>query len=544
MKNSLLILLALLGLTTCQPQLNLPIDSVNNKSLNSLLTLKIGSNTVYLQDFITNPNQVDSITSSSTKIDCKLSADKKTASIQLLKNTETFVNLKVWIKGSPYSIPCRKYDTKDNSFFQDSKNADKLPKLSTHQFGLSSISLSATNEIKKIFVYWQNFLLPDELVLYLNGKIQISIPAEAQKIDRSFIRVWASNDFGVSNDILIPLDKGGVLTDTKQITNEDKQAEITYFVLAENIKKISKINNQFSNDQPVGQRDNYLKVNFSEIKQRANKGYFKDLGVSSLIISSNNPTSDSKFGLNNKKNSKLFDQLNFKVYEAAQATFIRAGNNDLKQVENILESSLYSYGNHNLLGNISGAHEKQSFVSNASNKITLGEKIIVNQKLHTIEVANSIDYKKLFLLHTFNMTIPGIPVIIYGDEIGLTGLNNQNFRSKMKFDGLTKQEEALLKQVKTLTHLRSENSQFIYGDFINIQASNDSWVYARKYFDKQAIVFINNSSKPKSIEVEIPKNLKIEELKSSFNHTFVISNSYNKNKIKIELPAYSADILL
>jgi hypothetical protein len=88
--------------------------------------------------------------------------------------------------------------------------------------------------------------------------------------------------------------------------------------------------------------------------------------------------------------------------------------------------------------------------------------------------------------------------------------------------------------------LRSENPVLIYGDFINLQTSIDTWVYARNYFDKKAIIFINNSTLPKSIEVELPEILNPTGLKSIFNNNFVVS----KNKISIKLPAFSADILI
>jgi len=98
----------------------------------------------------------------------------------------------------------------------------------------------------------------------------------------------------------------------------------------------------------------------------------------------------------------------------------------------------------------------------------------------------------------------------------------------------------LKKNVSILTHLRSDNPVLIYGDFINVQTKKDSWVYARKYFDKEAIIFINNSSKLKTIEAELPEILNAEDLKSTFNNTFLIS----KRKISITLPAFGADILL
>jgi glycosidase len=40
------------------------------------------------------------------------------------------------------------------------------------------------------------------------------------------------------------------------------------------------------------------------------------------------------------------------------------------------------------------------------------------------------------MLTAFNMTIPGVPVIYYGDEIGIPGGNDPDSRRMMKFDNL------------------------------------------------------------------------------------------------------------
>jgi cyclomaltodextrinase len=236
----------------------------------------------------------------------------------------------------------------------------------------------------------------------------------------------------------------------------------------------------------------------------------------------------------------LDGQFDFNVYDVANTTFAGVGGSNLQQVQTILNSSLYTYGNHNLMGNISGNHDKPRFMALASGDLKFGEDSKAAGWQRNIGISDSTAYDKLFLMHTFNMTIPGIPVIFYSDEIGLTGANDPDCRRMMKFEGLNNREKNLLKNVSVLAHLRAENSVLIYGDFINLKTTKNSWVYARKYFDKEAIVFINNSGKPVSFEVEIPEILKADGLKSTFNHTFVITN----NKIKMQLPAFSAEILL
>ena len=236
----------------------------------------------------------------------------------------------------------------------------------------------------------------------------------------------------------------------------------------------------------------------------------------------------------------LDGQFDFNVYDVANTTFAGVGGSNLEEVQTILNSSLYTYGNHNLMGNISGNHDKPRFMSYASGDLKFGEDSKAAGWQREIGITDSTAYDKLFLMHTFNLSIPGIPVFYYGDEIGLTGANDPDCRRMMKFEGWNNRETKLWNNVSVLTHLRSNNPVLIYGDFVNIQTTKNSWVYARKYFGKVAIVFINNSAESKKIVVELPEMLSAKDLKSTFKNKFEILN----NKISIQLPAYSAEILI
>jgi len=777
-----------LSLMACQPKLNFPAQSDNNKNLNSLLTLNIGENTVYIQDFILNPTDVDSITSSSEELKFNLSADKKTVSIIATPKMKAFVDVQLWVKGTPYSIPCRRTDKIDytftfdahgapyekvqiagqmndwtasatpdlklndkglyevtlnlspgtylyqmaldgvqnhdpnnpskvdngfgkfNSILQVAGNNDKFPRLYTDRFSSKTIWLSVENRAKDVFVYWQNYRLPARFIDAGSDEITFDIPAEARKLNRSYIRVWANNKYGVSNDLLIPLENGQVLTKAKDITRADKQAQIIYFMLVDRFMNGDKTNDHPMNRPDVNHKVDYWGGDLAGLQQKIEDGYFEKLGANTLWISplNQNPTTpygyyapaktkfsgyhgywpissskvDFRFGTNKKfkdlvttahknnmnvlldyvahhvhkehpfykqhpefttslylpdgtlnterwddhrlttwfdtfmptldlSNPQVVDmmtdsamfwlkefnldgfrhdackhiteqfwreltlkikkqnqgrnlyqigetygspkliasylttgmldgQFDFNVYDVANTTFAGVGGSNLQQVQTILNSSLYTYGGHNLMGNISGNHDKPRFMALASGDLKFGEDSKAAGWNREIGITDSTAYNKLLLMHTFNLTIPGVPVIFYGDEIGLTGANDPDCRRMMRFDGWNNREAKLWKSVSTLAHLRTSNPVLLYGDFINIKTTDDSWVYARKYFDKEAIVVINNSAKAKTIEVSLPTSLKSSTFESTFKHHFTVSNG----KLKIELPAYSSDVLL
>ena len=119
MKLKKLFFPALLLLVACQPRLNVPAISDDNKNLNSLSTLEIGENKLYLQDYIMTPADIDSVTSGSNALSIALSADKKIATLTVSPELEQFVDLKIWKAGIAYSLPCRKTDKIDYTFSFD-----------------------------------------------------------------------------------------------------------------------------------------------------------------------------------------------------------------------------------------------------------------------------------------------------------------------------------------------------------------------------------------------------------------------------------------
>lgn len=772
---------------SCQPALNTPPAAVDNQKLNSLMTLEAGDNVVYLQDFIQNTRAIDSVTSTSEFLKIKLSDDKQIVQLNVLPAMEHFVDLKIWVKGVVFSVPCRKSDkaTYVFTFHPQGKQYNRVqiagqmndwtpgnsPDLQMNESGLYEVTLSLSpgsylyqmnldgnqnhddnntlkvdngygkynsvlqiegvqeffpvllakspynrkisiqvlNNAEKVFVYWQNYLLPDHFIRKSEEEITFDVPAEAYEIQRSFIRVWASNSYGISNDLLIPLQYGKVLQEAKYINRGDKHAQIMYFMLVDRFK-----NGNLENDKPMNRPDVHPKADYhggdlEGLLQKIEDGYFSNLGVNTLWISPLNqnpeepygfyapmdtkfsgyhgywPVSSSKvdyrFGSNDlfKKlvrnahrknmnvlldyvanhvhelhplyqqhpeyatnlylpdgtmnvekwdeqrlttwfdtfmpsldfsNPKVVDmmtdsaifwlrefdldgfrhdackhvdetfwrmltlkikqnfpgkhpyqigetygspkliasyltsgmldgQFDFNVFDIANTTFAGVGG-DLTRVWEVLQSSLQTYGHHNLMGYISGNHDKARFMAYASGDIQYGEDAKEAGWLREIGITDSIAYEKFALFHTFNLTIPGIPVLYYGDEIGMTGGNDPDSRRMMRFKGWNNREEALWNKVATLSKLRANHPVLVYGSFINLKNTPDTWVYARKYFANEAIVLINNSAKSNKVEVTLPEYFEKKEFKAVFNYKFTLTG----NKLKVELPAYTAEVLI
>ena len=235
----------------------------------------------------------------------------------------------------------------------------------------------------------------------------------------------------------------------------------------------------------------------------------------------------------------LDGQFDFNVYDIANTTFAGVSG-DLTRVREVLQSSLYTYGQHNLMGYISGNHDKPRFMAYASGDLKMGEDAKKAGWEREIGITDSTAYDKLLLFHAFNLTIPGVPVLFYGDEIGLTGGNDPDCRKMMRFEGWNAREAKLWEGVAKLNKLRRANPVLMYGSFIDLKNSPTQWVYARKYFQQEAIVFINNSNQPRKISVTLPEYFDTTTFSAVFGNSFQL----NGNELEVEMPPVSVEIVM
>lgn len=89
-------------------------------------------------------------------------------------------------------------------------------------------------------------------------------------------------------------------------------------------------------------------------------------------------------------------------------------------------------------------------------------------------------YERLELSFAVMMTNPGVPLIYYGDEIGLAGGGDPDNRRLMPWDDsrLLPAQLALRQSVATLARIRAENPVVARGRRITRSADRDTWVYS------------------------------------------------------------------
>jgi glycosidase len=585
------------------------------------------------------------------------------------------------------------------------------PFLYTLSYSGNKVTIGLKNPEKEYFVFYQNYRLPEDYLRKKGETLQIIIPGEAIRLTRSFIRVWAYNDAGESNDILIPLEYGKVIADPAQLSRNDNQNMIIYNIMVDRFFDGDKSNDHPVPDTEILPKANYQGGDIKGITDKINEGFFSDLGVNTIWMSPviQNPEGawglypnprtkfsgyhgywpisftrvDNRFGthesfremvstaheknlnvlldfvahhvhkehpfykehpdwvtnlylpdgsLNTERwdeyrlttwfdvflptldlsrpevygmlsdsavywlreyqldgfrhdatkhipevfwrtltkkikldidlpekrsvfqigetygngdlissyinSGELDAQFDFNVYDAAIGVFVR-DNEPFKNLINTLRESFMYYGNHNLMGYITGNQDRARFISFASGSLAFSEDGKRAGWTRDIEVNDPVGYKKMAELIAFNMTIPGIPVIFYGDEIGMPGGNDPDNRRMMKFSGLNDYETELRNTTKELIRTRKENLAFIFGDFELLEMSTTTLAFSRSYFERLGIAVFNKGENDATIEFELPERFISARIKSHFGNQYNITG----NKVLLTLHGHSFEIL-
>ena len=191
------------------------------------------------------------------------------------------------------------------------------------------------------------------------------------------------------------------------------------------------------------------------------------------------------------------------------------------------------------MGYITGNQDRARFISFASGDLKFGEDTKLAGWTRDIGVKDKEAYKKLIMLNAFILTIPGVPTIYYGDEIGLPGGNDPDNRRMMRFTNLSEEEQKVRDITSQIANLRKNNLPLIFGDFEFLWVGENSFAFLRSYFKEFVIVIFNKKSTINTLKIDIPVRFKDIETKAEFGSKYEISN----NKLLIELAPNSVEIL-
>ena len=231
-----------------------------------------GETTHYLTDYYPQWVGAENITTADERLTLEnLSGDWSEFAVKT--DAETLVStIEVYHDGKPLSIVVLggKRDT-EGSY------------MSTMWETEGRIGVFANKSVKGAVAVWQNNVIED--VLVDGALISVAIPAEAKHFDRSVVRIFAASETGRFNDVLVPLQRGVVVTNADDIRRTDHQSQILYSLMIDRFNNGNTANDWKINSPEVLDKVDYQGGDLAGITAKINDGFFQDLGITTIWIS-------------------------------------------------------------------------------------------------------------------------------------------------------------------------------------------------------------------------------------------------------------------
>ena len=230
---------------------------------------------------------------------------------------------------------------------------------------------------------------------------------------------------------------------------------------------------------------------------------------------------------------ELDAQFNFAVYFNVRGVFAD-DNSEFSSFNDLLNINLNTYHPVHLMGNITSSHDQLRFIGIADGQVAWGDNCYERSFFNPpTAVQNESSYSKLANFHAFNISLPGVPVVYYGEEIGLMGSCDPGNRRPMRFgENVTEEENGLFAKISELNKLRSKYPALAIGDLEIIKAKGPILIIEKSYFAEKIIIAINNGSVNQSIESDVKygklQNLLTKEI-----------NLINDRKFELNIQPYS-----
>ncbi|MBR2101102.1 MAG: glycoside hydrolase family 13 protein [Eubacterium sp.] len=121
---------------------------------------------------------------------------------------------------------------------------------------------------------------------------------------------------------------------------------------------------------------------------------------------------------------------------------------------------------------------------------------------HEHNTLDSYDYLKgvsmMKIASLLQFTLPGVPSIYYGDEIGMQGMKDPFNRACMSWDNIN---EELLRWYRRLGEIRKGCSAFISGEFEPVFCSHKTIAYKRRGEENEVLVAVNLDDEAQELDI-------------------------------------------
>jgi neopullulanase len=198
----------------------------------------------------------------------------------------------------------------------------------------------------------------------------------------------------------------------------------------------------------------------------------------------------------------LDGQFDFPLYWTIVDVFARG--QPLIQLDAAVKLSESTYPSEARMSPFLGNHDVPRFLSIAAGQI---ESDAVAQAWSPTAppdvVTDPAPFERLKQAFTFLLTAPGVPLIYYGDEIGLSGAGDPDNRRLMKWSGLSGNETGLRSFVQALGTARKKSRALQEGSRVTLMVETDLYVQHRLLNPDGALIVINRGSTSRTLNIAV-----------------------------------------
>jgi len=205
----------------------------------------------------------------------------------------------------------------------------------------------------------------------------------------------------------------------------------------------------------------------------------------------------------------LDGQFDFPLYDQIKETFGQTSE-EMKALDDSLGSSEKIYGKETLMSPLIGNHDKGRFMAYADGELpdTSGAKEEEIGWKNPPTVRDAGNYSKLELAQAFLMSIDGVPMVYYGDEIGMTGAGDPDNRRDMRFDDqVSADEKRVLTNFQKLGAIRRGHPALRYGSRRTIAVDHDVYAFVRAHLDDRVVAIFNRGKTDAKVDMNVSPEL-------------------------------------
>jgi glycosidase len=153
-------------------------------------------------------------------------------------------------------------------------------------------------------------------------------------------------------------------------------------------------------------------------------------------------------------------------------------------------------------------------------------------------------YARHRLAMSWVLTIPGAPLLYYGDEYGEWGGADPNNRRLWRDPAsLNADETATLAHVRALGSARRELEALRRGEYVSLDATEETLVFARRTGTRAAVVALSRASAPRTITVRLPGGFPVADGATLRDRLGGASVTVRSNALTVTLPAWGSAVL-